>query len=111
MLGASTYRVGIADLPQDVTLTAVASDPDGNPLAAVDVTFTLSIPGIPTVTQDMQTDDQGRATFTTPDPQGRRPRPGQRRGAPLERGVRVGAGLHGDHGRARGGVAAAGDSR
>ncbi len=73
VLGASAYRVGIADLPQDLTLTAVASDPDGNPLAAVDVTFTLSIPGIPTVTQDMQTDDQGRATFTTPIPKGADP--------------------------------------
>lgn len=73
VLGASAYRVGVADLPQDVTLTAVASDPDGNPLAAADVTFTLSIPGIPTVTQDMQTDDQGRATFTTPIPKGADP--------------------------------------
>lgn len=73
VLGASAYRVGVADLPQDLTLTAVASDPDGNPLAAVDVTFTLSIPGIPTVTQDMQTDDQGRATFTTAIPKGADP--------------------------------------
>ena len=73
VLGSSAYRLSVADLPQDVTLTAAASDPDGNPLATADVTFTLSIPGIPTVTMDLQTDDQGRATFTTPVPIGADP--------------------------------------
>jgi len=72
-LGASAYRISVAKLPQDLTLTASASDPDGNPLVAADITFTLSIPGIPTVTQDMQTDDQGRATFTTSIPRGADP--------------------------------------
>jgi hypothetical protein len=37
----------VAALPQDLT-TAAASDPDGNPLVGADITFTLSIPGIPT---------------------------------------------------------------
>jgi hypothetical protein len=73
VLGSSAYRLSVADLPQDLTLTAAASDPDGNPLPGADITFTLSIPGIPTVTQDMQTDEQGRATFTTPVPVGADP--------------------------------------
>lgn len=73
VLGSSAYRLSVERLPQDVTLTAAASDPDGNPLVGADVTFTLSIPGIPTVTQDLQTDDQGRATFTTPVPVGADP--------------------------------------
>lgn len=73
VLGSSAYRLSVAKLPQDVTLTAAASDPDGNPLVGADITFTLSIPGIPTVTQDMQTDEQGRATFTTPVPVGADP--------------------------------------
>jgi hypothetical protein len=73
VLGSSDYRLSVASLPQDLTLTAAASDPDGNPLAGADITFTLSIPGIPTVTQDMQTDEQGRASFTTAVPVGADP--------------------------------------
>ena len=73
VLGASDYKIAVDDLPQDLTLTAVASDPDGHPLAGADLTFTLSIPGIPTVTQDIQTDDAGRATFTTSVPVGADP--------------------------------------
>jgi hypothetical protein len=73
VLGASAYRVSVARLPRDLTLTAAASDPDGRPLVGADITFTLSIPGIPTVTQDMQTDDQGRAAFTTSVPVGADP--------------------------------------
>lgn len=73
VLRASAYKLSVAKLPQDLTLTASASDPDGNPLVGADITFTLSIPGIPTVTQDMQTDDQGRATFTTAVPEGADP--------------------------------------
>jgi len=72
-LGASAYRLSVAKLPQDLTLTAAVADPDGNPLAGADITFTLSIPGIPTVTQDLQTDEQGRATFTTSVPEGADP--------------------------------------
>ena len=73
MLGASDYLLSVEDLPRDITLTAAASDPDGNPLVGADLTFTLSIPGIPTVTQDVQTDEQGKATFTTAVPVGADP--------------------------------------
>ena len=73
VLGASAYRVSVADLPQDLTLSASAADPDGNPVVGADITFTLSIPGIPTVTLDAQTDEQGKAAFTTSIPVGADP--------------------------------------
>ena len=46
------------------------TDPDGLPLAGADVTFTLSIPGIPTVTIDGTTNAQGKASFKTTIPKG-----------------------------------------
>jgi hypothetical protein len=73
VLGASAYKFSIAKLPQDLTLTAAVSDPDGNPIVGANVTFTLSIPGIPIVTADLLTDDQGRASFTTAVPVGADP--------------------------------------
>jgi glucodextranase-like protein len=73
VLGSSAYRLSVADLPRDLTLTAAASDPDGNPVVGADITFTLSIPGIPTVTADLVTDDHGRAEFTTAVPVGADP--------------------------------------
>ena len=73
VLGSSDYLLSVGDLPRDITLRAAASDPDGNPLVGADLTFTLSIPGIPTVTQDVQTDDQGKASFTTAVPIGADP--------------------------------------
>jgi hypothetical protein len=72
-LGASAYKVSIAKLPQDLTLRATVSDPDGNALVGAAITFTLSIPGIPTVTGDEQTDADGRASFTTSIPAGADP--------------------------------------
>lgn len=72
-LGASAYRISSARLPQDLTLRATVSDPDGNALAGAAITFTLSIPGIPTVTGDEQTDADGRASFTTSIPAGADP--------------------------------------
>ena len=73
VLGSSAYRLSVGDLPRDLTLTAAVSDPDGNPVMGSDITFTLSIPGIPTVTADLVTDDQGRAEFTTAVPVGADP--------------------------------------
>ena len=72
-LGASFYRISVTKLPQDLTLRATVSDPDGNALVGAAITFTLSIPGIPTVSGDMQTDANGRAEFTTSVPAGADP--------------------------------------
>ena len=53
-----------------MTLFATVTDPDGQPLAGAAVTFTLSMPGIPTVTIDGTTDAQGKASFKTTIPKG-----------------------------------------
>ncbi|MGZ8513700.1 MAG: hypothetical protein ACXW4H_01440 [Candidatus Limnocylindrales bacterium] len=72
-LGASAYRISVAKLPTDLTLRVTVSDPDGHALVGAAVTFTLSIPGIPTVTGDEVTDADGRAEFTTSIPAGADP--------------------------------------
>ncbi len=69
-LGASAYQVSRRSLPESIRLMASATDPDGNPLKGADVTFTLSIPGIRTLTQDMKTGSNGRAEWTTTIPKG-----------------------------------------
>ena len=69
-LTASDYQIRRSQLPEPVTLNALVTDPDGKELAGVDVTFTLSMPGIPTVTIDGRTNAQGRATFRTTVPKG-----------------------------------------
>ncbi len=69
-LTSSAYQFRRSALPQSVTLTATVTDPDGRALAGADVTFTLSMPGIPTVTIDGKTGANGRATFQTTIPKG-----------------------------------------
>ena len=70
VLTASNYQIRQGKLPESIRLTALASDPDGRPLANAAVTFTLSIPGIKTLTQDGTTGADGRASFTTTIPKG-----------------------------------------
>ena len=72
-LSASAYRISVTKLPADLALRVSVSDPDGNALVGAAVTFTLSIPGIPTVTFDQVTDADGRAEFTTSIPAGADP--------------------------------------
>ena len=69
-LTASAYQIKRSKLPEPVTLSANATDPDGRPLAGAAYTFTLSIPGIPTVSIDGVTDANGQATFKTTIPKG-----------------------------------------
>jgi len=69
-LTASDYQIKRSRLPQSVTLSATVTDPDGKPLDNADITFTLSMPGIPTVTVDGKTNGNGRASFTTTIPKG-----------------------------------------
>jgi hypothetical protein len=70
VLSASFYEIKRSRLPEPITLSAVATDPDGRPLADAPVTFTLSMPGIPTVTVDGTTSSSGRASFKTTIPKG-----------------------------------------
>ncbi len=69
-LRASGYRFKTTALPHGLTLTATVTDPDGQPIEGAAVTFTLSIPGVPVLTQDATTDATGTATFQTTVPQG-----------------------------------------
>ena len=69
-LRADDYSIRRSQLPESVTLSATVVDPDGRPLAGANVTFTLSIPGISTVTTDTTTDPQGKASFQTTIPKG-----------------------------------------
>lgn len=69
-LSASAYTIRQRDLPQALRLTANVDDPDGKPLAGARLTFTLSIPGIRTVTGSGTTDENGRAIFETTVPRG-----------------------------------------
>lgn len=69
-LRANRYRYSAAKLPAQLTLTTVVTDPNGAPVDGATVTFTVSIPGIPTLTFDATTDGTGTATFTTTIPKG-----------------------------------------
>ncbi len=69
-LVSSTYSIRRGNLPEGIRLTANANDPDGRPLAGASVTFTLSIPGIPTITAEGTTSANGSATFRTTIPKG-----------------------------------------
>jgi hypothetical protein len=69
-LSSSTYNIKRSRLPEPVTLTGIVTDPDGHALAGANVTFTLSMPGIPTVSIDTTTGSDGTATFKTTVPKG-----------------------------------------
>ena len=94
-----------------MTLSATVTDPDGQPLAGADVTFTLSMPGIPTVTIDGTTDAERQGVVQDDDPEGCRRRPGQRHGPGLDRRLRLDPGLHGHHDRQVGRSAACGSTK
>jgi hypothetical protein len=70
VLTASSYRISAAKLPRTLVLSAVATDPAGNGLPGRDITFTLSIPGVPLITGQSTTDTTGLATFQTTVPAG-----------------------------------------
>ena len=69
-LTASTYRIAVGTLPRSLQLSVLVMDPDGNPLAGANLTFSLTVPGIPPVSKDAVTGADGRATFTTTLPTG-----------------------------------------
>ncbi len=73
VLTASTYRISAAKLPQTLVMSAVATDPAGNGLPGRDITFTLSIPGVPVLTGQGTTDTTGLATFQATVPAGATP--------------------------------------
>lgn len=72
-LRASAYRFSVAKLPQQLVLTATAIDATGEPVVGAQVTFSVSIPGIPVVTGEGTTDGTGTAVFQTTIPAGATP--------------------------------------
>lgn len=69
-LTASSYQFQTTQLPADLTLTVVVTDPNGAGLDNATVTFTLTIPGIAPVTNSVTTDGTGTATWKTSIPAG-----------------------------------------
>jgi hypothetical protein len=69
-LTASTYRLSLAALPQPIQLTAIVTDPDGQPLKGAVVTFSLTLPKIPAITYEARTGTDGKVTFSTTIPTG-----------------------------------------
>jgi hypothetical protein len=61
----SDYRISRKDLPRTIRLVAYVEDPDGKPLDDARVTFTLSIPGVQTLTSEGRTNGNGKAVFET----------------------------------------------
>jgi hypothetical protein len=68
-LSASSYRISAKKLPVTIQLAVLVTDPDGSPLDAASVTFSLTVPGIPPITFDTTTGADGRAAFSTTLPQ------------------------------------------
>jgi glucodextranase-like protein len=65
-LRASTYRISVSHHPSSLQLTVVVTDPSGDPLAGARAFFTLQIPGLAPISNEVLTDANGRAIFTTP---------------------------------------------
>jgi hypothetical protein len=73
-LSASFYQVKVSKLPEPVQLSVVVNDPDGKPLAGAQVTFTITVPGLPPIASStLTTSSRGSATFTTTIPKGATP--------------------------------------
>lgn len=65
-LTASTYRISIANPPGSIQLVVLVTDPLGAPLAGARAFFTLQIPGLAPISNELVTGNNGRAVFTTP---------------------------------------------
>lgn len=65
-LAASLYRISVAHHPSSLQLTVAVSDPSGMPLAGARAFFTLQIPGLAPISNELVTGAGGRAIFTTP---------------------------------------------
>jgi hypothetical protein len=69
-ISASRYTFSRKSLPEPVTVRVTVLDPDGRPLEGADVTFTISVPGVPALTSETKTDSSGGASFSTTIPKG-----------------------------------------
>jgi hypothetical protein len=65
-LRASTYQISVRRHPSSLQLIVLVTDPSGDPLAGARAFFTLQIPGLAPISNELVTAVDGRAVFTTP---------------------------------------------
>jgi len=65
-LTASTYRISVSKRPASLQLTVLVRDPAGMPLAGASAFFTIQIPGLAPISNQIVTNADGRAVFSTP---------------------------------------------
>lgn len=65
-LSASLYQISISHHPSSLQLTVLVTDPSGKPLPGAKAFFTLQIPGLQPISNELLTGLDGRAVFTTP---------------------------------------------
>ena len=65
-LTASTYRISVSKHPANLQLVVLVTDPSGEPLPGAQAFFTLQIPGLGPISNQLVTGSEGRAVFTTP---------------------------------------------
>jgi hypothetical protein len=65
-LSSSLYTISVAHHPSSLQLTVLVTDPSGDPLVGAHAFFTLQIPGLAPISNDVFTGADGRARFTTP---------------------------------------------
>ncbi|HYK96067.1 MAG TPA: hypothetical protein VE011_09415 [Candidatus Dormibacteraeota bacterium] len=65
-LTASTYRISVSKHPASLQLTVLVKDPAGMALAGASAFFTIQIPGLAPISNQIVTGPDGRAVFTTP---------------------------------------------
>jgi hypothetical protein len=65
-LTASRYSISVAKPPSSLQLVVLVTDPAGEPLQGATAFFTLQIPGLAPISNEVVTGADGRAAFTTP---------------------------------------------
>ena len=65
-LRASSYTISVKRHPSSLQLILLVLDPSGDPIVGATAFFTLQIPGLAPISNELLTGTDGRATFTTP---------------------------------------------
>lgn len=65
-LRASLYTISVKHHPSSLQLIVLVEDPSGDPIEGARAFFTLQIPGLAPISNELVTGADGRATFTTP---------------------------------------------
>jgi hypothetical protein len=65
-LTASLYQISVAHHPSSIQLNVLVTSPTGDPLPGATAFFTIQIPGLAPISNQLVTGADGRARFTTP---------------------------------------------